>query len=106
MASSAAVTTGQVKAARALLGWSQGDLADASGVSHPSIKRLEADTGDLGGYAETQAKIGQGIATVHHHLNDPEKRAELERAAGTAGKTAARMLGRAAGNLRNKIGGD
>ena len=57
MASSAAVTTGQVKAARALLGWSQGDLADASGVSHPSIKRLEADTGDLGGYAETQAKI-------------------------------------------------
>jgi hypothetical protein len=55
---------------------------------------------------ETQAKIGQGIATVHHHLNDPEKRAELERAAGTAGKTAARMLGRAAGNLRNKISGD
>jgi hypothetical protein len=55
---------------------------------------------------ENQAKIGQGIATVHHHLNDPEKRAELERAAGTAGKTAARMLGRAAGNLRNKISGD
>ena len=55
---------------------------------------------------ETQAKIGQGIATVHHHLNDPEKRAELERAAGTAGKTAARMLGRAAGTIRNKISGD
>lgn len=55
---------------------------------------------------ENQAKIGQGIATVHHHLNDPQKRAELERAAGTAGKTAARMLGRAAGNLRNKISGD
>jgi|GEM_PF-2981700 hypothetical protein len=55
---------------------------------------------------ETQAKIGQGIATVHHHLNDPEKRAELERAAGTAGKSAVRALGRAAGNLRNKISGD
>ncbi len=55
---------------------------------------------------ENQAKIGQGIATVHHHLNDPEKRAELERAAGAAGKTAARMLGRAAGSLRNKISGD
>jgi len=55
---------------------------------------------------ETQAKIGAGIATAQQHLNDPEKRAELERAAGTAGKTAARMLGRAAGNLRNKIGGD
>jgi hypothetical protein len=55
---------------------------------------------------ETQAKIGAGIATVHQHLNDPEKRADLERAAGTAGKTAARMLGRAAGTLRNKISGD
>jgi hypothetical protein len=55
---------------------------------------------------ETQAKIGAGIATVHQHLNDPEKRADLERAAGTAGKTAARLLGRAAGNLKNKISGD
>ena len=55
---------------------------------------------------ETQAKIGAGIATVHQHLNDPAKRAELERAAGTAGKTAARMLGRAAGTLHNKIKGD
>ncbi len=55
---------------------------------------------------ETQAKIGAGIATVHQHLNDPEKRADLERAAGTAGKTAARLLGRAAGNLKNKLSGD
>jgi len=55
---------------------------------------------------ETQQKIGQGIATVHQHLNDPEKRAELERTAGVAGKTAARILGRAAGTLRNKISGD
>ena len=54
---------------------------------------------------ETQAKLGAGIATFHHHLNDPEKRADLERAAGTAGKTAARMLGRAAGNLKNKLNG-
>ena len=54
---------------------------------------------------ETQAKLGAGIATVHHHLNDPEKRADLERAAGTAGKTAARMLGLAAGNLKNKLNG-
>ena len=46
------------------------------------------------------------MATVHHHLNDPEKRAELERAAGTASKSAVRALGRAAGNLRNKISGD
>jgi hypothetical protein len=55
---------------------------------------------------ETQAKIGAGIAAVHQHLNDPEKRADRERAAGTAGKTAARMLGRAAGTLKNKINGE
>jgi hypothetical protein len=55
---------------------------------------------------ETQAKIGAGIATVHHHLNDPEKRADIERAAGVAGKSAVRALGRAAGTLRNKINSD
>jgi hypothetical protein len=55
---------------------------------------------------ETQAKIGAVVATAHQHLSDPEKRAELERAAGSYGKTAARMLGRAAGTLHNKIKGD
>jgi predicted transcriptional regulator len=43
----------QVKAARSLLGWSQLDLAAASGVSVPTIKRLEAEGGDLGGRAST-----------------------------------------------------
>lgn len=55
---------------------------------------------------ETQAKIGQTLATAQHQLTDPQKRADLERAAGAAGKTAARMLGRAAGTLKNKLGGD
>jgi transcriptional regulator with XRE-family HTH domain len=32
----------QIKAARALLGWSQEDLAAHSGVSVPTVKRLEA----------------------------------------------------------------
>lgn len=54
---------------------------------------------------ETQAKIGQGIATVHQHVTDPDRRAALERAAGDAGKSAARALGRAAGTLKNKLGG-
>ena len=31
------------KAARALLAWSQGDLATASGISEPAIARLEAE---------------------------------------------------------------
>ena len=33
---------GQIRAARALVGWSQTQLAEASGVSLPTIKRLEA----------------------------------------------------------------
>jgi transcriptional regulator with XRE-family HTH domain len=47
------VSIEQVKAARALLRWSQNDLADASGVSVPTIKRLEAQGGPLGGRDST-----------------------------------------------------
>jgi predicted transcriptional regulator len=46
-----------VKAARALLGWSQADLARSSGVSEPTIARLEAADGKLGGRGETVRKI-------------------------------------------------
>jgi DNA-binding XRE family transcriptional regulator len=38
----AMITVRQMKAARALLAWSQGDLAKASGVSEPTIARLES----------------------------------------------------------------
>lgn len=51
------VSTEQVKAARALLRWSQSDLAKASGVSLPTIKRLEAETGEFGGLASTAEAI-------------------------------------------------
>jgi transcriptional regulator with XRE-family HTH domain len=51
------VTTGQIKAARALLGWSQADLAGASGVSMPTVKRIESKGGELGGRADTAARI-------------------------------------------------
>jgi transcriptional regulator with XRE-family HTH domain len=47
----------QIKAARMLLGWSQTELAKRSGVSEPTIKRLEAVDGPLGGREETRAKI-------------------------------------------------
>lgn len=51
------VSIKQVKAARSLLGWSQADLAEVSGVSEPTIKRLEAGEGELGGRQDTAAKI-------------------------------------------------
>lgn len=47
----------QIKAARALLAWSQHDLADASGVSYPTIARLEKEDGQLGGRPATVASI-------------------------------------------------
>ncbi len=46
-----------MKAARALLEWSQERLANASGVSIPTIKRLEAQSDELGGREDTAAKI-------------------------------------------------
>jgi len=52
------VSIRQIKAARSLLGWSQPDLAAASGVSEPTIKRLEAaGDGSIGGRAETGEKL-------------------------------------------------
>lgn len=51
------VSVEQVKAARALLRWSQNDLAAASGVSLPTIKRLEAVSGPVGGRVETAVAI-------------------------------------------------
>lgn len=47
----------QVKAARALLAWSQADLAKASGVSYPTLARLESTDGPIGGRADTGAKL-------------------------------------------------
>lgn len=51
------VSVRQIKAARALLGWSQEDLAEKSGISLPTIKRLETAEGLLGGRHETAEKL-------------------------------------------------
>jgi transcriptional regulator with XRE-family HTH domain len=51
------ISTRQVKAARAMLAWSQEELASRSGVSYPTIARLEATDGDLGGRSDTADKI-------------------------------------------------
>ena len=51
------VSIRQVKAARALLAWSQEQLATEADVSIPTIKRLEAQDGQLGGRRETGSKI-------------------------------------------------
>ncbi len=52
----------QLKAARALLAWSQADLAQHSGVSEPTIARLESEDGLLGGKIDTMEKILNAIS--------------------------------------------
>jgi len=51
------VSIRQIKAARALIGWSQEQLASAAGISLPTIKRLEAAEGWLAGRETTGQKI-------------------------------------------------
>jgi DNA-binding XRE family transcriptional regulator len=55
------VSIRQVKAARSLLAWSQEELAAAANVSIPTIKRLEAEDGPLGGRDETGVKIRSAL---------------------------------------------
>jgi transcriptional regulator with XRE-family HTH domain len=51
------VSIRQIKAARALLDWSQERLASAANISIPTIKRLEANDGPLGGRSQTIENI-------------------------------------------------
>ena len=57
----ARLTTEQVRAARALLRWSQADLARHSGVSLPTVRRLEATPGIIAGRAETVWKLQEAL---------------------------------------------
>lgn len=47
------ISSEQVRAARALIRWEQRDLAEASKVSLPSIKRLETTAGPLAAQPRT-----------------------------------------------------
>ncbi|MGA7972781.1 MAG: helix-turn-helix transcriptional regulator [Pseudolabrys sp.] len=58
------VSIRQIKAARALLAWSQDRLAEAAGVSVPTIKRLEAQDGPLGGRSDTEFKIRTALESA------------------------------------------
>ncbi len=56
------VSNRQIKAARALIGWSQEHLTAASGVSLPTIKRLESTDGLLGGRQGTRDRLIDALA--------------------------------------------
>jgi transcriptional regulator with XRE-family HTH domain len=47
----------QIRAARALLGWRQEQLANASKVGNATIQRIERSVGTVGGYVSTLTQI-------------------------------------------------
>lgn len=62
--STSRVTAQQIKAARALVEWGRAELATASGLSIPTVKRIESKGGDLGGCADTVARIVAALETA------------------------------------------
>ncbi len=55
------ITAAQVRAARAMVKWTQQDLARASGVSLPTIKRMEARDGPIRGITDNVVKIQRAL---------------------------------------------
>jgi len=55
------ITGTQVRAARALLAWSQGELAQRAGTSLPTIKRIESTGNEPSGTVRTNEKIRAAV---------------------------------------------
>tara|TARA_R110000868_G_scaffold55283_2_gene171947 strand:+ start:354 stop:656 length:303 start_codon:yes stop_codon:yes gene_type:complete len=55
------ISSGQMKAARALLGIDQRQLAELCGVSLPTIQRMEASGGTVRGVIDTLVKVVEAL---------------------------------------------
>jgi predicted transcriptional regulator len=55
------ITAHQMRAARALLGWDQRRLAEAAGVSLPTIQRMEASAGRVRGNVESLTRVVEAL---------------------------------------------
>lgn len=55
------ITSGQLKAARALLGIDQKTLADHAGLSTPTIQRMEASDGVIRGNVDSLTKLSAAL---------------------------------------------
>jgi len=56
------ITSGQMRAARALLGIDQRDLAKRAGLSLPTIQRMEASDGLVRGNVDSLMKLVDALA--------------------------------------------
>nr|WP_210281512.1 helix-turn-helix transcriptional regulator [Pseudochelatococcus contaminans] len=66
-----------MRAARALLGIDQRQLAELAGVSLPTIQRMEASEGNVRGVVDTLTKVIEafdraGIVLIADHAPSPE----------------------------------
>ena len=55
------ITAAQMRAARALLGMDQRELAELSGLSLPTIQRMEASEGVIRGNVDSLMKLIAGL---------------------------------------------
>lgn len=70
------MTSGQLKAARALLGIDQKGLAALAGVSLPTIQRMEASNGVVRGTVETLTKVIEALGEAGVELIGDNARSE------------------------------
>jgi predicted transcriptional regulator len=55
------ITAAQIRAARALLGLDQRRLAEAAGLSLPTIQRMEASAGQVRGNVESLVRVVEAL---------------------------------------------
>ncbi|MDR3474461.1 MAG: helix-turn-helix transcriptional regulator [Devosia sp.] len=70
------ITAAQLRAARALLGIDQKTLAEMSGVSLPTIQRMEASEGNVRGIVDTLTKVIEALNDAGIELIGENARSE------------------------------
>ena len=63
----------QIRAARALLDWSQADLARAAGIGLATLQRIEQSAGVVRGNFSTAVKIQKALERAGIHFSDEEE---------------------------------
>jgi transcriptional regulator with XRE-family HTH domain len=62
----------QIRAARALLGWSQGELAQTAGIGLATLQRIEQNDGIVKGNFSTAVKIQNALERAGITFTDDE----------------------------------
>ena len=63
------ITAAQMRAARALLGIDQRELAQRSGLSLPTIQRMEASDGVIRGNVDSTHEVGRGACSQRNRTD-------------------------------------